>query len=71
MQKALGPEAEVPIKALTVFTHPDVDLEIEGASAYPACRILKLRKQATLGASRLSAETYESLAAFLEKATLG
>ena len=69
-RKELGAEAAVPIKALTVFTHPAVELEIQGGS-FPACRIEKLRKQSTLGAARLSAETYDKLAAFLEKATLG
>ena len=69
-QKELGSEVVVPIKALTVFTHPAVDLEIEGGS-FPACRIEKLRKQSTTGAARLPIETYDQMAAFLEKATLG
>jgi hypothetical protein len=69
-QRELGAEVVVPIKALTVFTHPGVELEIESAS-FPACRIEKLRKQSTLGTARLSTETYDKLAAFLEKATLG
>ncbi len=69
-RKELGVEQAIPIKALTVFTHPGVDLEIEGAS-FPACKIDKLRKQSTLDAARLTPETYDKLAAFLEKATLG
>ncbi len=69
-RKELGADVVIPIKALTVFTHPGVDLEIEGAS-FPACRIDKLRKQSTLEADRLTSETYDKLAAFLEKATLG
>ncbi len=69
-RKELGPEFAIPIKAMTVFTHPGVELEVEGAS-FPACRIEKLRKLSTLGGERLSAQTYDQLAAFLEKATLG
>ncbi len=69
-RKELGAEAVVPVKALTVFTHPGVDLQIEGPS-FPACKIEKLRKLSTLEAARLAPETYEKLAAFLEKATLG
>ncbi len=70
LRKELGPEVSVPIKALTVFTHPAVELEVEGAS-FPACKIDKLRKLATLGKERLAPETYDKLAAVLEKATLG
>ncbi len=69
IRKDLGPEATVPIKALTVFTHPGVDLEIEGPS-FPACRLDKLRKLSTLNAARLTPETYDKLSAYLEKATL-
>jgi hypothetical protein len=65
----LGFRADVPIKILTVFTHPAVDLEAEGA-AFPACKVGKLRKQATVSASRLDAETYEKLASYLERRTL-
>ena len=64
-----GIQAKVPIKILTVFTHPDVDLEVEGA-AFPACKVGKLRKQATVSASRLDPETYEQLASLLERHTL-
>ncbi len=69
IRKDLGPEATVPIKALTVFTHPGVDLEIEGPS-FPACRLDKLRKLSTLNAARLTPEAYDKLSAYLEKATL-
>ncbi len=70
IHKDLGPEVRVPIKALTVFTHPGALLEVEGGS-FPACRIEKLRKQSTLGTDRLTQETFEKLATYLEKATLG
>ncbi len=61
--------ADVPIKVLTVFTHPAVDLEAEGAT-FPACKVGKLRKQATVSASRLDLETYEKLSSYLERLTL-
>ena len=66
----LGFRADVAIKILTVFTHPAVVLEAEGA-AFPACKVSKLRKQATMSANRLDAETYEKLASYLERLTLG
>lgn len=65
----LGSKAKLPIKILTVFTHPAVDLEVEGAT-FPACKVGKLRKQAAVSASRLDAETYEQLAGLLERHTL-
>jgi hypothetical protein len=68
--RQLGQAAKAPIKVLTVFTHPAVDLEIDGGG-FPACKIEKLRKQVALGGSKLSAELYEALAACLESATLG
>jgi hypothetical protein len=37
-EKELGGEAKIPIKALTVFTHPVVELDVEGM-AVPSCRI--------------------------------
>ena len=66
----LGAQADVPLKILTVFTHPAVDLEVEGGASFPACKVAKLRKQATLSANRLDAETYERLASYLERRTL-
>jgi Nuclease-related domain len=66
----LGAGIDVPIKALTVFTHPAVDLEVEGA-AYPACKVGKLRKQANLAGPRLPDVTYDKLASYLERLTLG
>jgi len=65
----LGSGLDVPTKALTVFTHPAVELEVEGAS-YPACKVGKLRKQATLSAPKLPDDTYNQLAAYLERLTL-
>ncbi len=66
----LGAGRSVPVKALTVFTHPAVVLETEGAS-YPACVISKLRKQAAVPGGRLEPDTYEKLASGLESRTLG
>ncbi len=66
----LGAGRSVPVKALTVFTHPAVVLETEGAS-YPACVISKLRKQASVTGARLEPDIYEKLASRLESLTLG
>ena len=69
-QDTLGSTISVPIKALTVFTHPAAELELEGASI-PACKIEKLRKQVAMNSARLGPETYEKLSAVLQGATLG
>ncbi|HUI88605.1 MAG TPA: nuclease-related domain-containing protein [Anaerolineales bacterium] len=68
-EKELGGEARVPIKALTVFTHPAVELDITG-TAIPVCRIEKLRKQMTMSSERLAPEVYEKLSSYLERVTL-
>jgi hypothetical protein len=65
-----GLPVNVPVKVLTVFTHPAVDLQLEGGNL-PALAIAKLRKQATPAGTRLSPAAYEALAACLERATLG
>jgi len=70
ISRELGKGTRVPIKSLTVFTHPAVELEVEGSS-YPACKVGKLRKQASLSAPRLPDDTYGSLASYLERITLG
>jgi hypothetical protein len=62
--------ATVPVKVLTVFTHPAVELQLEEGSV-PALVVAKLRKQATLPGAKLSATLYEDLAACLERAAIG
>ena len=69
LQKELGGEALAPIKALTVFTHPAAELELEGA-AVPACKIEKLRKQASIQGERLAPETYDKISSYLERLTV-
>src|SRR5512140_2028808 len=63
-EKELGDQVVVPIKALTVFTHPAVELEIEGGPI-PVCKIDKLRKQIAMPGSRLAPEAYDRICAFL------
>ena len=65
----LGIRADVPLKILTVLTHPAVDLEVDGGT-FPACKVAKLRKQVTLSANRLDEETYGKLATYFERRTL-
>lgn len=69
-EKELGEKTKSPIKALTVFTHPAVELDIEG-TAIPVCKIEKLRKQVVMSAERLAPETYEKLSSYLERKTVG
>ena len=70
IEKEFNGEVVVPIKALTVFTHPAAELEIEGASI-PACKLEKLRKQAGIVSEKLSDESYEKLSSFLEHLAVG
>jgi hypothetical protein len=66
----LRARANVPIRVLTVFTHPSVDLEIERGSV-PAYKIDKLRKNAVIPGARLPGDLFEQVASALERATLG
>jgi hypothetical protein len=70
IEKEFNGEVVVPVKALTVFTHPAAELEIEGTSI-PACKLEKLRKQAAIVSEKLAAETYAKLSSFLEHYTVG
>jgi hypothetical protein len=63
----LGPS--IPVKVLTVFTHPATELEVQ-RSPFPACTIGKLRKQAATQGPKLAHETYEGLASALERFTV-
>ncbi len=68
--KELGGNTKLSIKALTVFTHPTVELDIEG-TALPVCKIEKLRKQVAINSERLDPEIFEELSSLLERVTLG
>ena len=59
----------VPVKILTVFTHPSVELEFDSPSV-PAYRVNKLRKHTALTGTKMPAKSYEELAAALERVTL-
>ena len=69
LNKELGDQVRVPIKALTVFTHPAVDLEIH-ATSVPACKIEKLRKQVSVPGERLAPDFYEKISSYLEALTV-
>jgi hypothetical protein len=58
------------IKSVIVFTHPGVELEIEGAPI-TVCKIDKLKKSVPLSVPRISPQLYEKISSFLERATLG
>ncbi len=69
LDRETSQEVAVPIKALTVFTHPAVELDVEGGPI-PACKIDKLRKQVSIPGARLSSEAYEGICSYLEKLTV-
>jgi hypothetical protein len=69
LEKELASPVPIPVKALTVFTHPGAELDIEGGGI-PACRIEKLRKQVSMPGARLDPALYESISLYLEQLTL-
>ena len=69
IEKEFAGQAAAPVKALTVFTHPAAELEVQGSSI-PAIKIEKLRKQATVPGERLAPETYDKIGAWLERLTV-
>jgi hypothetical protein len=70
IEKEFNREIKVPVRALTVFTHPAAKLEVEGTSI-PACKLEKLRKQAVVVSERLAPATYEKMSSYFEKLTIG
>ncbi len=69
LHKELGDQVVVPVKALTVFTHPAVELEIEGGPI-PAFKVDKVRKQVSIQGPRLAPETYDKICTYLENLTV-
>lgn len=69
LKEHLSSGADVPLKILTVFTHPSVELGIDSPGV-PACKIDKLRKHVTVPGPRLPPKLYEELAAALARVTL-
>ncbi|HET6845348.1 MAG TPA: hypothetical protein VFH29_00855, partial [Anaerolineales bacterium] len=59
----------VPVRVLTVFTHPAAQLELDDGSV-PALMIGKLRKQVASQGTRLPQAVYDDLAACLERVTV-
>lgn len=58
----------IPVKPLITFTHPSVELDLEPDGPVPVYMADKLRKHVPIAGPRLSAETYQNIAGFLEKA---
>ncbi|HEX8991199.1 MAG TPA: nuclease-related domain-containing protein [Anaerolineales bacterium] len=69
LDKDLEGQVIAPIRAVTVFTHPAVDLEVEGGSV-PACKIDKIRKQASISGPRLAPDVYEKVSSYFERLTV-
>src|SRR5512140_372051 len=64
-EKEFGDQAAIPVKTLSVFTHPTVELEVDGGPI-PACKVDKLRKQASLQGPRMAPEVYDKICSYLE-----
>jgi hypothetical protein len=69
VEKEFEGEVKVPVRALTVFTHPTTQLDVEGGPI-PAVKIDKLRKQVTIPGERLAPEAYEKLSTWLDGLTV-
>ncbi len=69
LDREVGGETAMPVKAVTVFTHPGVELEVDGGPI-PACKIDKLRKQASIPGPRLPGDVYDKICSYLEKLTV-
>ncbi len=69
LHKELGDQVVVPVKAMTVFTHPAVQLEIEGGPI-PAVKVDKVRKQVSIQGARLAPETYDKICTYLQELTV-
>lgn len=68
-EKELGDQVVVPIRALTVFTYPAVELEVEGGPI-PACKVDKVRKQVSIQGPRLAPDVYDKICSYLESLTI-
>ena len=62
--------SNVPIRVLTVFTHPAVQLDLDNGSV-AALTVAKLRKHVTSQGTKLAQATYDDLAECLESVTVG
>ncbi len=69
LDKDLDGQVVAPIRALTVFTHPAVELAVD-RGPIPACKIDKLRKQASISGPRLSPDIYEKVSSYFERLTV-
>ena len=69
LEKELEPGLTVPIKAIVVFTHPAVEINVKGGPI-PVCKIDKLKKKISTKTSKLAPKVYEKLSLFLEQMTL-
>jgi hypothetical protein len=62
------PPEKVPIKAVIVFTHPAVELDVESASL-PVVKVEKLRKQITITPNKFEEDLYQRLDEYFRNLT--
>lgn len=65
LRQVVGEEVRLPVKAVVVFTHPAVRLEIEDPPL-PVVTLDKLKKHLQLPGPRLEQAVYDPIAAYLE-----
>ncbi len=69
LEREFDGQVSATIKALTVFTHPAAELEVNDGPI-PACKIDKLRKQISIPGARLAPEVYGKISSYLESLTV-
>lgn len=65
VNQVLGGKADVPVRAVVVFTHPASQLEVENPPV-PVCTVDKLKKHVQIQSPRLEQATYEQVASYLD-----
>jgi hypothetical protein len=63
------PVEKIPIKPVVVFTHPAVELDIEGASI-PVVKVDKLRRHIPTNLARMNEDTFSRLDEFFRELTV-
>ena len=62
------PVQKMPIKSMIIFTHPAVELDVDGASL-PVMKVEKLRKQITTNQNKIGDDLYTQLDEYFKNLT--
>lgn len=65
LRQVVGEQAHLPVKAVVVFTHPAVRLQVENPPL-PVCTLDKLKKNLQIPGARLDQTVYDQVAGYLQ-----